>query len=286
MKPLTMTALATVLVGTMGALTLVPTANADDPAAPAASSQAPATTADNPAPDETNSPRNDGTTARGGMMGRWGMMGHWGRPGGMMDQRGGPGGWHRMGGGRNLLDMACGDRGAEALEIAFVHIKYAVKPDATQAPLLDALRTAALADQKNFATACPSTMSQNGGKPGGTNLLDRLQARQTMENAKAAALNDVVPKFKAFYDSLTAEQKSTFDSGLGAAHFGFGGMGPHQGWRGTPNQMHRMGPMNRPGPSTPDTMPSMRDTTQPATPDTAPPSSPAGSDQGSSNTQS
>src|SRR6185437_2074849 len=93
-------------------------------------------------------------------------------------------------------------------EIALVRLKYAVMPTPEQAPLLDALRTAALADQQHVADACRTA---RGTAPASATMLDRLQARLAIETARVAALNDVIPRFKAFYDSLTDAQKARLE---------------------------------------------------------------------------
>jgi hypothetical protein len=230
MKYLTATALAALLVGSIAVSGLVP-AFADD----AAATQPPALAAAGSAPP-------DQTMARGSDAARPGMMGHWGQRGQM----------GRLGGRRaNLLDIACGDRGAEALEIAFVHVKYSVEPTAEQQPLLDSLRTAALADQKTFADTCKANRG-DGTAAASTTLLDRLQARLAIETAKVAALNDVLPKFKAFYDSLTDAQKAKREPRRwGGPRVGFNQWHrPGQGqdmWGNGPGGMRGPGAMHRPG---------------------------------------
>jgi hypothetical protein len=253
MKYLTTTALAALLAGSLGAVALAPAAFADDPAAPAAA--APAT------PGPANQwPAAGDRPGWGRMMG--GMMGH---PG-MRGEFGGPQGMRA-----GMLDFACGDHGAEALEIAFVHINYAVKPTAEQAPLLDALKTTALADQKKVADTCQTAVAGDAGK---ATMLDRMQARLTLDNARVAALTDVLPKFKAFYDSLTADQKAKLEprSGFGGPRMGAnGGMWNHQNWqhRFGPG---RMGPMQRMWDGQNATPPAGSSTTPPAADSDAAPS--------------
>ena len=234
MKYLTTTAVAALLVGTLAAFSLVP-AQADDatPAAPAVTAPAaPAAPETVAKADESNLPGP-------------GMRGH-----------GGPGGWNRMGGGLrgNLLNIACGDRGAEALEIGFIHVQYSVKPTPAQQPLFDALKTSALADQKTFADACKSAMDQKTGDAGKPSILDRLQTRVTIENAKVTALNDVLPKFTAFYNSLTDDQKAKLEPRQGGPRVGFNNMWQHRGWSHFgPGQMGPHGPKGPDAQQGPDT---------------------------------
>src|SRR5438128_1857304 len=101
MKFLTTTALAALIAGSLGAATLAP-AFADDATSPAAAAAtaAPATTA--PSQDLARASDMNG-------------------PGGMM-QHGMRGGFEQRDDLRaNILDLACGDRGAEALAMGFVH---------------------------------------------------------------------------------------------------------------------------------------------------------------------
>jgi len=219
MKYSTKTALAALLAASLGAVALAP-ALADD-----ATTTTPAATTGTitPAAPATG----EQPLARANDMGGPGMM-----------QRGLRGGFGQREDLRaNLLDLACGDRGAEALAIGFVHIEYAVKPTAEQAPLLDALKSTALADQKTFADACKTATSDAKGDAGKPNLLDRLQTRLAIDTAKVTALNDVLPKFKAFYDSLTDDQKAKLEPQRP--------MGERMGFNGRPgpqNWQHRMGP--------------------------------------------
>jgi hypothetical protein len=168
----------------------------------------------------------------------------------------------RMSGfGMPLMMLGCSDRGGEAIEIAFVHVKYELKLTATQQPLLDALETAALADQKSFAATCKTTLGDKDAAMSGT-LLDRLQGGLTLSQAKVTALEDIVPKLKAFYDSLSADQQAQLN-----AHRGGRGKGR---WMGKPGGPGMMGPM-APDATPPDgTM--QPNSTVPSSPAATPPS--------------
>jgi hypothetical protein len=234
MKSLTTTALAALFAGTAGALALMPAAFAED-ATTAAVAAAPT----QPAPplDASRDDMRPGNGMRG------------------MMQRG-PG---AFGGPRaDVFDLACGPRGAEALEIALVHLQYAVQPTAAQQPLLDTLKTTALADQKTFAEACKTALGDAKPDDAKTDLLARLQARLAVDTAKVAALSDVLPKFKAFYDSLTPEQKAKLTPPRMEAHFGFNGPMGQMGPRGMHLHQRHMGPgMGK----APDAAPAPGDTT-------------------------
>ena len=195
MKSFTTTAIAALVAGTMGALVLAPAAFADD--TPAA-----------PAPQKGMHMQHPGMQRPGqpgGMQGMWMHRGEMGGPG-------------------NLLELACSERGGEALEIALVHVKYSVSPTAEQTPLFDTLHDAAIADQKTFADAC-KTANGDSATLAGKTIIDRLQAHFDIEKAKLTAMTDLLPKFKAFYDSLTDAQKAKLEPPHGGWSQGPGGHG-------------------------------------------------------------
>jgi hypothetical protein len=243
MKVLTKAALTALLAGSIGVAGLVPgyadSAAPDNQTSPAS-----------PPPPAAQTPAQPSAMPYpGGMSG--GMSGPWGQWHGQ----------HPMFGrhdGSALLRLACSDRGGEALEIAFVRLKYDLKLTATQQPLFDTLRTAALADQKSFADTCKAAVN-DGVEPGKKTLLDRMQTELALDSAKVTALSDVVPKFKALYDSLTDQQKAQLQHMRPhRAHFGPWSQGHwghgQPGWH--PGMMHGWHPGASgatPAPNTPAT---------------------------------
>lgn len=174
MKALTSTALAAVVAVTLGGAALAPTAFA-----------APPDTSSN-APWASHMPAGPGMHARPWAGNRAGM---------------------RQGRAK-FMALECSPRGAEALEIGFVRAKYALHLTADQSPLFAALRTSALDGQRDVAKVCRTQMA--GHKTGAT-LLDKLQGRLAIDQARVTALSAVIPKFEAFYQSLDAGQKKTAD---------------------------------------------------------------------------
>jgi hypothetical protein len=138
------------------------------------------------------------------------------------------GGGMRAGGG--LLDLVCSERGAERLEIAFVRMSHRVELTAEQQGLFDALKTAALTAQTEFADTCAAarpTAVAEGQQPAPVDPVARMQGRIDIEKAHTAALESVLPAFEAFYNSLTDEQKAQLapqrrgnDKGPGRPHMG------------------------------------------------------------------
>jgi hypothetical protein len=106
-----------------------------------------------------------------------------------------------------LLNLACSDRGAEALEIAFVHLSYRLDLTADQQKLFDTLRTDALASQSSFADQCKAAMpdSSAAARP---DFLQRMKDRLTIQQARLDAMTRLMPDVEAFYASLSDDQKA------------------------------------------------------------------------------
>lgn len=112
-----------------------------------------------------------------------------------------------MGRGGGFLGLVCSDRGAEALEIAFVRLSHRLELTAEQQPLFDTLKTKALTTQTSFADQCQAAMPDRSAdaRP---DLLEGLKARLAVEEAQLTAMNAILPDFEAFYASLTDAQKA------------------------------------------------------------------------------
>jgi hypothetical protein len=140
--------------------------------------------------------------------------------------------------GGGMLGLVCSERGAEMLEHMFVSISHRLELTAEQAPLFDELKTAALTAQTGFADTCatlqPEAASDTAEQP---NVVERLQTRIEVDEARIAALSGVLPALEAFHDSLTDEQKAALEPGRGEMreHFGKRQGGPDR----RPGQ-HRM----------------------------------------------
>ena len=151
-----------------------------------------------------------------------------GRPGGMMR----PGG---MGGGAGgLIALACSDKGAEALDVALLHLSYRLQLTDAQKPLFDTFRTKALTTETSFADTCKASRPDTtaDARP---DMLARLKAGLAIDQARLTALNTVLPDFETLYDSLTDAQKQSItprgqwsmsgDQDFGAMGHRDGGMG-------------------------------------------------------------
>lgn len=137
------------------------------------------------------------------------------RPHGM--QRGMPGG---------IFGLVCSERGAERLEHMFVSVSYRLELTAEQTPLFDALRNEAITAQTGFADTCASLRPEAGQAAETPNLIERLQTRIEIDEARAAALSGLMPSIEAFYNSLTDEQQAKLDAAGGMRR---GPIGKRQG---------------------------------------------------------
>lgn len=129
--------------------------------------------------------------------------------------RGGPGG--QRGG---VLSFVCSPKGADRLEHLLLNISQRVDPTAEQQPLFDALKTAALTAQTDFADTCATARPDRTAEAARPDLADRMKARHAIEKAHVEAMTTVIPAFETFYDSLTDEQKLSLEPRRGRHHDG------------------------------------------------------------------
>ncbi len=107
--------------------------------------------------------------------------------------------------GAGILGLACSDKGAEALDVAFVRLSHRLALTTEQQPLFNALKTKALTTQTSFADTCKAALPAADATP---DLVQNLKSRLTIEEARLTAMNALVPDLEAFYGTLTAEQKA------------------------------------------------------------------------------
>lgn len=146
----------------------------------------------------------------------FGIRGHYGEDGMLQHRQ-----FDGMRGG--TLALVCSEQGAEGLEHMFVAISHRVELTAEQAPLFDALKTAALTAQTSFADTCATLLPETSDTAEVPDLVERLQTRIKVDEAHVAALSKVLPSLEAFYGSLTDEQKANLDIGaeMRSQHFGW-----------------------------------------------------------------
>lgn len=128
---------------------------------------------------------------------------------GHMNRRHLAGGEHRgMRGG--LLDLVCSERGAERLEIGFVRLSHRLELTAEQTPLFEALRTAALAAQAEYAAECdaPQVTAEAQAVP---DPAERFESRIDNDALRVELMAGLLPELRAFTDSLTDAQKQALE---------------------------------------------------------------------------
>ena len=175
MKTLKTTAIAALMTAAVGLSAIVP-ATAQD-TTPAPQQQA-----------DASGPRGNGP----------------GKMGDMRQHNQGP----RQGGGAGFLNF---QRGAEGVEIALVRLSHAIEMTAEQQALFDTFKTDALAAADTFSKAVEGlrpAKPADGTTAERPSITERLDARIAIETAQLDALKSVQPSAKAFFDSLTDEQKA------------------------------------------------------------------------------
>lgn len=128
------------------------------------------------------------------------------------ENRGGPGMGMRGGQGRPsmLLAFSCAPRAAEGLEIGLVRLSHRLDLTDDQQPLFDAFRTAALTAQTGLGDHC-ETLRPSPAAAQATTPADPIQSirdRLSVESARIAAIESVLPDYEALVNSLSEEQSS------------------------------------------------------------------------------
>jgi hypothetical protein len=104
-----------------------------------------------------------------------------------------------------LASVSCAPRAAERLETRLDRVSARLDLTAEQTPLFDEFRTSALTAQTSFADACATLPA---GPEANADLIQRLEQRLKFDEARLAAMTELLPQFKAFYESLTDAQKA------------------------------------------------------------------------------
>lgn len=121
-----------------------------------------------------------------------------------------------------FAQFSCAPKAAERMERRYDRLAERLKLTAEQQKLYDAFMTSALTAQTDLADKCAdirpdrATRAERSKRP---DLLDRMEDGLRIDEARVAAMNAVFPDFKAFYSSLTDEQKEDlFPFGRGGRH--------------------------------------------------------------------
>lgn len=113
------------------------------------------------------------------------------------------------GGAFRFAEFSCNDRAADRLERSLDRMAGKLALTRDQEKLFEDFRTSALTAQTDFADQCdtirPDVTASKNQRP---DLIQRLEQRLKFDEARLAAMSELLPQFKSFYASLTDAQKS------------------------------------------------------------------------------
>lgn len=112
------------------------------------------------------------------------------------------------GGAFRFVDFSCRPNAADRLEVRLDRMAQRLDLSAAQKKLFEDFRTSALTAQTAFADQCvtirPGKTADRAQRP---DLIQRLEQRLKFDEARLAAMNELLPHLKAFYASLSDLQK-------------------------------------------------------------------------------
>lgn len=107
--------------------------------------------------------------------------------------------------------FTCAPKAAERMERRYDRLAERLKLSAEQQKLYDTFMTSALTAQTDLADKCADIRPERASRAERVerpDLLDRMERRLKLDEARLAAMNAVFPDFKAFYESLSEEQQA------------------------------------------------------------------------------
>lgn len=122
----------------------------------------------------------------------------------------------------HFAQFSCAPKTADRMERRYDRLAERLKLTPEQQALYDTFMASALTAQTELADTCATIRPERATRAERTqrpDLLDRMEARLKVDEARLAAMNSVFPDFRAFYGSLTDEQKADlFPAGRGDHH--------------------------------------------------------------------
>ncbi len=106
-----------------------------------------------------------------------------------------------------FISFACSNNGATRLETIFGNVSEKFNLNVEQKSLFDDLKTSALSAQTGYADTC-SNPRVDGVAMNDVNIITRLNVQRNNMSAMIVAIDEVLPKLEAFFDSLSDEQKA------------------------------------------------------------------------------
>jgi hypothetical protein len=135
------------------------------------------------------------------------------RPHRMLEFRAGPAGRFEF------AQFSCTPKAADRMERRFDRLAERLKLSDEQRKLYDAFMTSALTAQTELSDKCADLRPNRTAGQQRPNLLERMEMRLKLDEARLAAVNAAFPDFKAFYASLSDEQKrELFPAGRARHH--------------------------------------------------------------------
>ena len=124
------------------------------------------------------------------------------------------------GGAFQFAEFSCAPRAADRMDNRLDRMAKRLELTSDQQKLFDDFRTSALTAQTDFADQCADirparSADTSAGKAERPDLIQRLEQRLKMDEARLAAMTELLPQFKAFYESLTDAQKADLMPGKG-----------------------------------------------------------------------
>lgn len=115
--------------------------------------------------------------------------------------------------------FSCAPQAADRMEARYDRLAERLKLTDEQKQLYDVFMTSALTAQTDLAEKCADIRPKRATRAERPDLLDRMESRLKVDEARVAAMNAVFPDFKAFYSSLSEQQKADlFPFGRGGRH--------------------------------------------------------------------
>lgn len=112
------------------------------------------------------------------------------------------------GGAFRFAEFSCNDRATDRLERGLDRMAGKLALTSDQEKLFEDFRTSALTAQTAFADQCDTIRPATASKTERPDLIQRLEQRLKLDEARLAAMSELLPQFKSFYQSLTDAQKS------------------------------------------------------------------------------
>ncbi|MDC9825706.1 Spy/CpxP family protein refolding chaperone [Devosia sp. ZB163] len=123
--------------------------------------------------------------------------------------------FRRDGGAFRFAQFSCNDRAADRLERRLDRMAGRLELTKEQEKLFEDFRTSALTAQTEFADQCDTIRPGATASKERADLIQRLEQRLKFDEARLAAMSELLPHFKTFYGSLTDTQKHELMPGRG-----------------------------------------------------------------------